>query len=221
MTNPKLHKRVQAHQRYYTKDEVLVPGVTTICNLLGKPALYNWYNRLGLEGIVGSKYVDELADIGTLAHEYISYDLKGETPPDEMLDDYTKHQIDSAQPCIEKFNSWKLNNKLKPILIETGLISEKYKYGGTLDLYCELNGKKTLLDWKTGSGFYEGHKVQLAANKHLLEENGHKVEECRLLGIGRNEKEETHESLVNSMDLRFKKFLNLLEVYYINRELKV
>ena len=219
--NPKKHKKVKAHTRYMLKDKTRVPGVTTICNLINKPFLIGWANRLGLEGIDSTKYVDELADIGTFAHEVISLELKGEDTSSNCYDDYTQNQAECAGPCIAKFYEWKKNNKITPILIETGLISEKHKYGGTLDLYCELNGKKTLLDWKTGSGFYEGHKVQLAANKNLLEENGYEVEECRLLGIGRNEKEETHESLVNSMDLRFKKFLNLLEVYYINRELKV
>ena len=219
--NPKKHKKVKAHTRYKLEDGTRIPGVTTICNLMAKPFLIGWANRLGLEGIDSTKYVDELADIGTLAHEIISLELKGENIPNEFYADYSPRQAECAEPCIEKFYAWKKSNKITPILIETPLISEKYKYGGTLDLYCELNGIKTLLDWKTGSGFYEGHKVQLSANKHLLEENGHEVEECRLLGIGRNSKEETHESLVNSMDLRFKKFLNLLENYQINRELKV
>ena len=220
--NPKKHKRVKAHRKYELKDGTYIPGVTTICNLMNKPFLVGWANRLGLEGINSTKYVDELADIGTLAHEIISLDLQELPILENFFDDYTPKQRECADPCVQKFIEWKKVNKLKSILVETGLISEKYKYGGTLDLYCELNGKKTLLDWKTGSGFYETHKIQLSANKQLLEENGYKVEECRLLGIGRDSKEETQEILVNSMDLRFKKFLNLLEIYQIDKyELKV
>lgn len=63
----KLRKASKAHVKYRTKDKVLVPGVTTITNLLNKPYLIKWANDLGLEGIDSTKYRDEAADIGTLA----------------------------------------------------------------------------------------------------------------------------------------------------------
>jgi len=220
--NPKKHKVVKAHTRYELKDGTYIPGNTTICNLLNKPQLIRWANRLGLEGIDSTKYVDELASIGTLAHELISIELAGKTVPINFYDDYTPQQIECSNPCVGKFREWKKNNKLKPILIETGLVSEKYRFGGTLDLYCELNGKKCLLDWKTGSGLYEAHKIQLSANRALLIENGHEVDECRLLGIGRNEAEDTKDVIVGGMDLRFEKFLCLLKIYQIDKyKLKV
>ena len=130
--------------------------------------------------------------------------------------------MDASIESVNKFLSWKKNNNIKPISVEKGLVSEQHKYGGTHDLYCDLNGKKTLIDWKTGKGLYEGHKVQLAANRQLLVENGYPIDECRLLSISRNDKEDTEELVVGGMDLRFKKFLNLLEIYQIDKyELKV
>jgi hypothetical protein len=222
MTNPKTHKAVKAHTRYELKDGTYVVGVTTVCGLMDKPFLVRWANKLGLEGIDSTKYVDELATIGTIAHEVIRHNLLNETLPENFFNDYTKLQMDASIESVNKFLSWKKNNNIKPISVEKGLVSEQYRYGGTHDLYCDLNGKKTLIDWKTGKGLYESHKVQLAANRQLLEENGYPVDECRLLSISRNDKEDTEELVVGGMDLRFKKFLNLLEIYQIDKyELKV
>ena len=55
-------------QRYRLLDKSIVPGVTTILNVLSKPALVPWANKLGLQGIEVGKYVDALGEIGTLAH---------------------------------------------------------------------------------------------------------------------------------------------------------
>ena len=221
MANPKTSKTVKAHTRYELKDGTYIPGVTTICGLLDKPFLVRWANKLGLEGIDVSKYVDLLADIGSAAHEVIACKLAQKEVPDEFYKHFSQEHIEGSTVSVAKFMRWFEINQPKPILIEKGLVSETYKYGGTLDLYCELKGKKTLIDWKTGSGLYESHKIQLSANKNLLEENGYPVDECRLLSIGRNDKEDTHEVVVNSMDKRFKVFTNLLEIYYLQKELKV
>jgi len=211
-------KKVEAHTRYKLQDDTQVPGVTTICNLLNKPALVGWANNLGLKGIQLSKYMDELASIGNIAHEKIQCELQG-----KVFDsaDFTANQLDAALVCVDKFYAWKAEIELEPMLIEKPFISEIFKYGGTLDFYGTIKGKKTLLDWKTGAGFYEEHKIQLAANKNLLEEHGYEVEQCMLVGIGRNKNEDTHEIVVNAMDLRFEKFKHLLDIYWIDRELKI
>ena len=64
-------KRAKAHQRYYTSDRKPCVGVTTVLNVMAKPALVPWANKLGLAGIDSSKYVDSLARIGSLIHYLI------------------------------------------------------------------------------------------------------------------------------------------------------
>lgn len=216
MSDPKTHKRVKSHIRYELKDGTYVPGITTVCGLLHKGALVPWSNKLGLQGIEVGKFVDELADIGSLAHDFIQATLKGEVFDDGQ---YTNEQKSAAEVCINKFLDWKTRNKVKPILVEQPTVSEKYKYGGTLDLYAEVNGKKTLIDWKTGSGFYKEHKLQLSANRNLLFERGLPVEECMLVGIGRSEKEDFHVLVPGNMDRRFEMFLKLLDVYRLDKEI--
>lgn len=209
-------KKTKAHTRYKLEDGTLIPGISTIISQLDKPFLINWANKLGLEGIHVGKYTDELADIGSVAHEHIRATLIGEKPE---FDDYTATQLRLAKPCIRKFQDWYEQNDVKPLLIEQPLISEVYGYGGTLDLYAEVKGRLTLLDWKTGSRFYPSHKIQLAANSNLLNENGYDLEVCMLISIGRDDKEDFHTVEVGGLRPRFKLFQKLLEVYKLRKEL--
>jgi len=216
--NPKKHKKVKFHTRYKLKDGTLIPGITTITGQKVDRRLIKWANNLGKEGIDSDKYVDELGSIGSLAHDYVQAKFAGKELDES---EYTPKQRECASVCIGKFKELVKQRNFKTVLVETPLVSEVHKYGGTLDWYGIMDGKKTLLDWKTGSGFYEEHKMQLSANKTLLEEHGHVVEKCLLIGIGRNSWESTHIEDVGAMDDRFKKFLNLLEIYNINKKLKV
>ena len=92
-----LKKVSTAHIRYKTSTGAVVPGTTTITGLLAKPFLITWANRLGLEGIDSTKYRDEAADIGTLAHAMVQAHLQKET-----LDftNYTALQIDLASNAV-------------------------------------------------------------------------------------------------------------------------
>ena len=84
-------KKARAHTIYKLEDGTKVPGVTTVLGILNKPALVKWANNLGLQGIDSNKYRDEMADIGTLAHQMIvNYFNKVETDTTDMfpLDDY-------------------------------------------------------------------------------------------------------------------------------------
>jgi hypothetical protein len=99
-------------------------------------------------------------------------------------------------------------------LCEAELVSEEYQYGGTIDLYCEFtNGQKWLVDHKTCKGLYSNHGFQLAAYRNLLTENGHKVDGCRILRIGRNEDEGFEERTYGMMDLNFEVFKSCLDIY--------
>ena len=105
----------KAHQRYRLVDGTIVPGVTTITGVMNKPALVKWANNLGLKGIDSSKYVDELASIGTLAHKIVeNHILKFlDLEFDENYKDYTENQMDLAENAALKFFSWEKENKVE------------------------------------------------------------------------------------------------------------
>lgn len=209
-------KKAKAHKRYELKDGTYVPGATTITGLENKPVLIKWANNLGLKGIDSNKYVDALANIGSLAHYIIECELS-----DKKLDlsDSTPNEITMAKNSVDKFHKWKEQNEFEVIKCEISLVSEIHKFGGTSDIYCMLNGKKTLIDLKTGKACYPEHYCQVSAYEQLLIENGYPVEDVRILRIGRDESEGFDDLGVPNRGLHWRKFLALKEVYYINKKL--
>lgn len=207
-----------AHIKYYTKNGILVPGVTTVLAVLAKPALIPWANKLGLQGIEVGKYVDNLADAGTLAHAFCESDFTGHGVD---IQDYTPNQVTLAKNAFKKFLEWKgKQSTFKVLKAELQLVSEEHMFGGTADLYCELNGKKTLIDIKTCKAVYSEHFTQVAAYKILLEENGYPVEDAKILRIGREEAEGFDEKDVPLINIHQEKFLACLKIKQIDNKLK-
>ena len=213
----KENNKTKAHIRYKLQDGTRVPGVTTLTGILDKPALKYWANKIGLEGIEIRKYVDDKADIGTLAHYMVLCDFKGKTP--DTLD-YSKNQIEQAETCLIKFWDWKSGKEIEPILLEAPLVSEKHRFGGTCDIYAKVNGTPTLIDLKTGRGIYDEMLYQVSAYKMLLAEHKYLAEQCMILRIGRNEEEGFETKVLNSTALYEEIFLRCLEIYNLRKQLK-
>lgn len=186
-------KKAKAHVRYQLADGTRVPGVTTVLNVIAKPALISWANRMGLDGINTAKHVDELADIGTLAHAMIAHHLGG-PPPD--LDDYSKNQIDRAENSVLSFHEWAKGKELVTVLSEEQMVSEELSYGGTCDWVGHIDGVLTLLDLKTGKAIYDEMLYQVAAYWNLLREGLYLVSEIRILQVGRSEDEGFSERII-------------------------
>lgn len=211
---------VKAHQTYRTKDGTKVPGVTTVLGVLAKPALIHWAWKLGMDGVDYRKYRDKMASIGTLAHYMVESDLKTETPD---LESYSAEEIKLAENALISY--WEWHDTYNPTLLESEiqLVSEKHRYGGTIDLYCEIHGVPTLVDFKTGKAVYPEMITQLAAYRQLLIENGYPVKKVQLLRIGRDESE--HYDLKANITAKhlqphWKKFKACLTIYEQDKLIK-
>lgn len=203
------------HTVYKNDEGMRLPGVTTILNMLSKPALIPWAWKLGTQGIDYRKYRDDKADIGTLAHAYIMAHHKGEKVDDSC---YSKDQIDQAANSLLSYYEWEKGHTIKPLLIEEILISKEYGYGGTPDLVCILDGKLTLLDFKTGKGIYEEMHYQVGgAYRKLVEEAGHKVEQVIILNIPRSEDESFKVQYVNNFENNWQIFFCCLQIYKLKK----
>ncbi len=209
--------KTKAHTRYRLDDGTIVPGATTIVGLLAKPALIKWANNLGMDGIDSARYVDDKADIGTLAHSFITDGLRGMVTGTA---DYSENQIQQAKNCVASYSAW--GHKIELILIEQPLSSEKFEFGGTPDIYGKVDGVLELIDLKTGSAIWPEFIIQVAAYRQLLQEAGHSVERVRLLNIPRCETESFQELIPSdaALDKNWQIFHCLLQVYNIQRELK-
>jgi hypothetical protein len=199
---------------YKTSWGARVPGVTTICGLLEKPFLKVWANNIGLQGIKMREYVDDKAQIGTLAHQMVQDYLEGNKTD---LTDYTKEQIDKAENALISFYEWEKEQNIEIIEMETHLVSDEMLIGGTIDCLCRLNGKMTLLDFKTGKAIYQDYYMQVSAYKALLEEQGKDIEQVAILRIGRDETEGFDFIAVDDTNRYFETFLHLNEIYKLKK----
>jgi len=209
--------KTKAHTQYYLNTGDGVPGVTTVLNVLSKPALVKWANNLGLKGIDSTKYKDKMADIGTITHAMIMGYLT-KTPQD--FSEYSQQDIKTAENCMLSFYEWEKSHKLEPLIVEVPLVSDIYGYGGTPDFIGLVNGRLELIDFKTGNGIWPEYFYQMAAYRQLAKEHGHELKHARILRIGRDENEGFEERLTTKFDLEFKLFLNCLSIYNIQKELK-
>ena len=217
--------KTKAHQRYRLEktDEWpkgrIVPGVTTIVGILDKPALVPWANKMGLKGIDTRKYVDDKADIGTLAHALIVGELTGQ---EVDKSDYSQQQIASAENACLSFYEWQKKHNLSVVDAEVSLVSEHHKFGGQFDIYGLIDSVRELLDLKTGSGIWEEHYYQLGGYLILLEENGYEIDQIRILNIPRSEDENFQEIILSGrmMDLSKEMFLDCLSIYERKKEVK-
>lgn len=217
ISNDKLYKVSQAHTVYKTANGDRVPGVTTVLGVLNKPALIKWANDLGLQGIDSTKYRDAAASIGTLVHAMVEANLKG---LELDVTDFTPNEIQQAEVGFKKFIDWKTNRNFEIIASEQSLVSEINKYGGTIDCVAKVDGKVTLVDFKTGKGVYNEMFAQVSAYNELLKERGIHTEEIMILRIGRNDDEGFEVRTLQTSDISsyFNIFKSCLDIYEVKKK---
>ena len=140
-----------------------VPSVTQVLGVSSKPYLASWANDLGLRGLKYSDYMDEINTLGTLIHERIeAYILNKDFDQSKYNDEI----VEKSEPVFNKFIRWETDNYMAVMETETPMESDVY--GGIMDAVVNLNGKATLMDWKTSKDIYSDYFSQLAAYHRLL-----------------------------------------------------
>jgi len=212
-------KVARQHTPYFLKDGTRVPGTTTITGVMDKPALVKWANGLGLQGITVDKYVDELATIGTLAHYLIECHCQNIKPD---LSDYTPNQVSFAENSAIKWIMWQDQVKFIPEHNEKILVSERHRFGGTLDIIGRIGDRRVLVDVKTCKGIYGEHKTQVAggykilADEHIGELG--RIDDVIITRVGRDESEGFEEIRISAEEsaIHQRRFLICRELYDIN-----
>lgn len=170
---------------YRLKDGTRVPGTTTIVGRYkDSGALINWAYRQGKEhadlefrGLPAPSglydKVQEAADIGTTIHAMVEAHIDGAAQ--SVIDGIYmgEHEDEDARAACESgfaaYRAWEKQSGLKIVAQEIQLVSEEYRFGGTPDAIGEIDGELCLLDWKSSSGIYPDHLIQIAAYKYLVE----------------------------------------------------
>ena len=189
--------KTKAHTRYRLKKTAdwpkgeIVPGSTTIIDSqLGwnKRILIAWARREALAGKDPDKILEQAGDIGGAVHKMIEAHIKGilediATEPD--LTDYSQANIDKAETAFIAFLDWEQRNNLIYVASEKQVVSEAYRYGGTIDILGRQDGKLWLIDPKSSKGIYAEFIVQVASYKMAYQEQeNEKIDEKNLREVG-------------------------------------
>jgi hypothetical protein len=169
-------------EHLYTWNGQPVPGVTTILNVISKPALVPWaigvtrdywrdeiakgrsdYAAIHKESWNASKRVSKAAaDIGTNVHNYAEATFKN-LPLPELI-------TDQAKRGAEAFHKWMNAHNVKIKSSERRVFSKEYYYAGTCDFVATIDGELGVGDIKTSAGIYPEMRFQTAAYQQALQE---------------------------------------------------
>lgn len=226
----------------YSVDDKTVYGVTSIINVLSKPALMYWAVNMAIghleknlkPGVVLDEVQisnllkdaksahrvkkDKAADTGTMIHEWLEKFLLagigGQDVPKKPINKEMRNAIDS-------FLEWTKENKVKFNLSEQKIYSVKYGYAGTLDAEGIVNGKRTIIDFKTSNALYPEMFLQAAAYLKAREEETGKEYDggIQILRLSKENKQKEVRSFEvasvkrENLDQLQKVFLCCLEIY--------
>ena len=93
-------------------------------------------------------------------------------------------------------------------------------FGGTVDLYCKLDGVPTLIDFKTSKGIFDEMLYQVGAYRQLLMEHNYPVKNTRILRIGRTEDEGFEERHLPNPEVYWQIFEHALRIYQLRKKVK-
>jgi len=182
-TNKVKYDITAAHQRYFLQDGTEVPGVTTVLGIISKPQLIHWAWEQGRQGQDYRKVRDQAASIGSIAHWLIECKIKGQEPD---LSDFAPNNVERAKNAFNKFIKWAEEKRIEFESSELQLVSEKLRFGGTLDIIAKIKNKPVLIDIKTSKSIYEEYWHQVAAYGMLYKENfGIKIKSFIICRIGK------------------------------------
>ena len=124
--------------RLYKYEGQVGVSVSTACDLIVPLGLQNYYKKGKYEKLEARK--EETATIGSNGHELIEKQAKGEeVKPDENLKEW--------------FTAWNETQKQFEIsaeMSEVKVFSKTFAYGGQIDRVGVFDGKRCVIDFKTG-----------------------------------------------------------------------
>jgi hypothetical protein len=180
-----MYKGSDNHTRYYNKNNIEVPSVTTILKILNKPGLVYWANYLGFKHLKVDDELEYTSYIGTRVHTIINSIMLNRYI---ILTENTDVLL-NIKKSLTNFRLWYNNNEIEPIFMEKSFFSEKF--GGTLDFYGKINNEFCIVDYKTSKDIYPTMFIQLALYYILLKEYNYHVDKVGIVLTGYKSKLKT------------------------------
>jgi hypothetical protein len=186
--------------RFYTIQGRRLPSVTTVLEVVAKPALGPWYAKeerryfeaamlevLSKPGACDPEYV--LAAVAEAVSGVKAADRAKQqavtigTAVHAGIEWYLRTELgedagpepqlpDAAAWALESWKDWAQSVRLEPLTIERVVYCGACGYAGTLDLYARVSGVVTVLDWKSGKAIYPEALLQNVAYRHAAARQG-------------------------------------------------
>jgi hypothetical protein len=185
------------YARFYDLDEdVQYPSVTTILDVINKPALGPWYAKVERQAIlaaVGDALTGKKAKTLTRAKllAFIEELAKEKKAADKLKDkaadignkahamvewtlrkqlglkvDQRPEMNKESTRCFQSWQKWFKGTGLAPLHAEKMVFCHGCGIAGTADLIAVKKGQVYVLDWKTGKAIYEESFLQNIAYQH-------------------------------------------------------
>lgn len=211
----------EPHQKYHLKSGEQVYGATTYTSLIPKDLL-SWVACVTRRGKNHDHIKKSAGRVGTATHHHLQRRTTGVKVSESFsCTEEEAQQINIATKNADAF--WDSNkDKLFPIGCEVQLVSEKNKFGGTLDLVAiDEEGSVVLIDYKTSGKIYDDFFYQQSAYANLWAEHypSFPIDKVMLVRIGKKKPEdvETETRLASTLTRYWDVFLKLLA---LGRELE-
>lgn len=163
---------------------------------------------------------EEAASVGSMVHEWAEkFAIAKQTgsPLPELSDDMDARVIAGINAFLDWYNS----HDVKFEDTERMLYSRQHGYVGLTDAIAVVDGKRTLIDYKTGKGIYNEFYYQLAAYWQAYEEETNQpIEQALILHFNKETGEfEKKEISRDELNANFPVFLACLTIKQREKEL--
>ena len=167
-TDPDMRQITLHDSRYYQRSPgVFYPSVTTILGYFPKGQFFEtWLKDSGHNSDI---IMRRAGDEGNQVHKAAEMILRGEEVRWIESDGRVNYSTFVWKMILGFYDFW---TTYKPTLIlsEEFMFSDKYKYSGTLDLLCEINGERWIIDIKTSTAVHPSYFLQMSAYVKAYEE---------------------------------------------------
>jgi len=189
-----------SRDRFYRIDGRSLPSVTTVLDIIAKPALGPWYakeerryfetamlevlSRPGArdpeyvlaavaEAVTGVKAADREKQKAAAIGTAVHAGIEWALRRHLGEDAGSEPRLpEAAAWAVESWKDWAQSVALEPLAIERTVYCLDCGYAGTLDLYARVKGVLTVLDWKSGKAIYPEAFLQNLAYRHAATRGG-------------------------------------------------
>ena len=224
-SNPNVMQMTMASERYYHIKEInrYLPSVTWINESYPKGiGFYKWL-AMNANWDEAQANKEAAGDRGSKVHTAIQDLIHGASI--KFGDAYWNDTKQAHEPltmeewkCLIAFRDFWLDHKPEVIATEQVCYSLKHGFAGTIDAILKIDGKITIVDWKTSSAIYPSYLMQVAAYMIAEEEIGqHKPTATAIVRLGTRHKKgyEVQLSVKKEAKTHFKNFLHVKEIWAV------